>query len=63
MKKSLKYVLYILVGMAIYQLSGAKEQPEILDEFHSYAPLIILSIFGLLMVMKYVKSKKEKNDS
>jgi len=63
MGKYLRYVMYMLIGVAIYYFSGADENPEVLKEFKSTAPLLILVVVISLMFVKYFKSKQEKDQN
>ncbi|MEQ8470593.1 MAG: hypothetical protein RIC35_05375 [Marinoscillum sp.] len=61
MKKPARYIIYFLIGVAIYFIIDADDNPQVLDEFHSYAPGLILVVVVLLFIVKYVLEKKKKD--
>lgn len=60
MGKSLRYIVYLLIGMGLYYLLDADKNPEVLGAFHQYAPAAILVIVILLFAVKRVRSKREE---
>ncbi len=59
MSKYFRYLLYMLIGVMIYYFLGAEENPEVLDGFRKSAPMIIVVLVIALMIVKYIRSKKE----
>lgn len=58
MKKPYRYIIYLMIGVAIYFMIGADENPEVLTEFHGVAPIAIVGVVLLLMVVRYMIAKK-----
>lgn len=61
MTKPARYIIYFLIGVAIYFIIDADDNPQILDEFHGYAPGLILVVVVMLFIVKYVLEKKKKD--
>ncbi|MAE85734.1 MAG: hypothetical protein CMB80_23560 [Flammeovirgaceae bacterium] len=59
MNKSIRPVIYLLLGAAIYFIIDADDNPQVLDEFHQYAPIAILILFVLILVVRQIRKKKE----
>lgn len=59
MSKPARYILYFLIGVSIYFVIDADDNPQVLDEFHSYAPALILVVVVLLFIVKYILEKKK----
>lgn len=52
----------MLIGVAIYYVSGADKNPEVLKAYRSIVPVVIIALVVILMIFKYIKSKKEKSE-
>ncbi len=62
MKKPTRYLVYLGIGMAMYYLIYDGEESQSLEEFHSIAPAIILGLVVVMMVLRFIKSKKENRN-
>ena len=62
MKKPYRYILYVLIGMAIYFVIGADKNPEALNELHRLAPALIIGIVILLVITRYMINKQKRDD-
>jgi|GEM_PF-1636085 len=62
MNKYFRYIIYLLIGVLIYYVSGADKDPEALSGLRKNGPAIIIVVFAMLMLVKYIRSKKEKKN-
>lgn len=61
MKPPIRYAIYFSIGMLLYFVIGADENPDALEEVHSLAPALIIGLVVLLMVVKYIRHRQEKD--
>ncbi|MFY0601070.1 MAG: hypothetical protein JXR03_15445 [Cyclobacteriaceae bacterium] len=59
-KKQYRYFLYLGIGVILYFALERKDGGESLDKFHDKAPAIILIVVVLLLVLNFIKSRREK---
>ncbi|WP_421875294.1 hypothetical protein [Marinoscillum sp.] len=62
MNKSTRAVFYLLLGAAIYFIIDADDNPHLLDEFHTYAPFVILIVFVLLLVVRSIRKRRDDQE-
>jgi len=53
-----RYIIYFIIGIAIYYGVEADKNPDALKEVHNIAPIAILIIFAALMVVRYIRTKR-----
>ncbi|MEQ8551374.1 MAG: hypothetical protein RLO17_02560 [Cyclobacteriaceae bacterium] len=58
MKRTSRYIIYFVIGIAIYYGLEADKNPDALKEVHKIAPIAILIIFGALILVRYIRTKK-----
>ena len=59
MNKSIRPVFYLLLGAALYFIIDADDNPQVIDEFHQYAPFAILILFVLILVVRQIRKKQD----
>ncbi|MDW3197427.1 MAG: hypothetical protein R8G66_33930 [Cytophagales bacterium] len=62
MKKSFRYVLYILIGVLLYQLIESGNTSFTREELRDGLAIAIIGIFALLLVVRVMKNRTGKND-
>lgn len=63
MNRTFRPVLYLMLGVAIYFVIDADDNPQLLDEFHQYAPFAILALFVmLLLIRRYNREHDDRED-
>ncbi|MFT6867254.1 MAG: phosphate starvation-inducible membrane PsiE [Cyclobacteriaceae bacterium] len=62
MKKQTRYLIYFGIGILIYYIFYDGKDSESLDELHGIAPALILGLVVVMMVLRFLKERKEKRD-
>ncbi|MEQ8546788.1 MAG: hypothetical protein RIC03_02705 [Cyclobacteriaceae bacterium] len=60
MRKPIRYLLYFIIGIAIFYSLKQEGNEETITTIHEYAPAIIIGVFALLLVVRSVIEKKSR---
>ena len=62
MKKSSRYILYLVLGFIIYQIIDSGETGVTHKEARNVLIIAIVVVFVLLMVVRVIKSRYDNDD-
>ncbi len=62
MKKSIRYVIYLLIGVLLYQLIESGNTSFTREQLRDGLALAIIGIFALLLIVRVFKNRGDKND-
>lgn len=62
MKRSFRYVLYMLIGVILYQLIESGNTNFTREELRDSLAILIIGIFALLLVVRVIKNRSGEND-
>jgi hypothetical protein len=54
--KSIRYLLYLAIGMGIYYF--LEDQENALKEIHRIAPVVLVVLILFILIVRYVKSRQ-----
>lgn len=62
MKRSFRYVIYMLIGVLLYQLIESGNTSFTREELRDGLAIAIIGIFALLLVIRVIKNRSGEND-
>ncbi len=62
MKRSFRYVLYMLIGVLLYQLIESGNTSFSREQLRDGLAIAIIGIFALLLVVRVIKNRSGEND-
>jgi len=60
MRKPIRYLLYFIIGIVIFYSLKQEGSEETITTIHEYAPAIIIAVFALLLLVRSVVEKKNR---
>jgi len=60
MQKPVRYVIYFFLGVILFFALQREGNEDVLSEIHNHAPVIILSVFALLLLVRSIIEKKNR---
>ncbi|MEQ6167823.1 hypothetical protein AAOE16_11580 [Ekhidna sp. MALMAid0563] len=61
MRKSFRYVLYLMVGFLIYQVIDSGETGFTHDEVKNSLIIAMIAVFVLLLIVRVIKQRYDNN--
>lgn len=62
MKRSFRYVIYMVIGVLIYQLIESGNTSFTREELRDSLAIAIIGIFALLLIIRVIKNRTGEND-
>ena len=62
MRRSIRFVLYLMVGFIIYQIIDSGESPYTHDEVKNVLIIAIVVVFVLLVIVRAIKQRYDDRE-
>jgi hypothetical protein len=62
MQKPVRYLIYFIIGIMLFYTLRQEGNEDTLTTLHEYAPVIIISIFALMLFVRSIIEKKNREE-